>query len=573
MANVRQASEDYICTTAAIPRRSFGSLLRHTDPGGAPLRVPLLQRRYCWTAAQLRRLVDDVGADDGGGGGGDWGHCFGRVVVRVDERCARGPLIIDGQQRLTSVALLVAALRDVTRLRLRQGLENGKGVPTGAAAAEELVARCNGWLFPWVSEASTLPPLRELLPSTGPERRRQPSGQAVACAALVPTFLDRDSFWEATHPEATLDGDGDGDDCSDGDCTGPATPPVSLARPTLLEGPDRVRAGKAALMDYLQGSALAAAAAGLGLSPENGGSGGCDGDVSLEDVEATAEEAQVEGSGRRLPASSLTLGAVVRAASALLTSATTRCFVMFFPVREADVWSVYERLAFREAGLQSFMKNSSPGVSMAECDLVRNLLLSYFAGEDEQLAAYRSLWRPMEQAAQTAVVAAPGAPPPPASALPLKRPPPAGELGVVGMLGRLMRRYLNQRQPGGLRDPQEQHAKAQGQGLAGGAGHLASGMFFPTYVAFRQAVEAELGRTGQGQGEAEAGAAVARSILGELLQLSRDPASFREPEAGRSSPHSKAHPRMPPPPRRRGGNDPALPGLPAIRDQEQEEAG
>jgi hypothetical protein len=63
MAGARAAHADVICSAAAIPTLSVHQALCR-----GPLRVPLLQRRYCWPEKQLRRFLSDVtrGAQCGG---------------------------------------------------------------------------------------------------------------------------------------------------------------------------------------------------------------------------------------------------------------------------------------------------------------------------------------------------------------------------------------------------------------------------------------------------------------------------------------------------------------------------
>ena len=74
--------------------------------------IPVFQRDYSWTEEQCERLWKDVLAVAETPGSR---HFFGSVVYApTDDTTARLPtwLLIDGQQRLTSVILLAAALRD-----------------------------------------------------------------------------------------------------------------------------------------------------------------------------------------------------------------------------------------------------------------------------------------------------------------------------------------------------------------------------------------------------------------------------------------------------------------------------
>ena len=75
----------------------------------AGLQIPLFQRRYCWSEEQWQSLwltVVDLAAQ-----GEDAQHSLKRLLclVRPD-----GSVVLDGQQRLTTVCVLLAALRDAT---------------------------------------------------------------------------------------------------------------------------------------------------------------------------------------------------------------------------------------------------------------------------------------------------------------------------------------------------------------------------------------------------------------------------------------------------------------------------
>lgn len=66
--------------------------------------VPPYQRPYAWQSEQIDELWDDLVS-----GMGD-GHFVGSVVLSVEDR--RRPQIIDGQQRLTTLLLLLGLIRD-----------------------------------------------------------------------------------------------------------------------------------------------------------------------------------------------------------------------------------------------------------------------------------------------------------------------------------------------------------------------------------------------------------------------------------------------------------------------------
>ncbi len=73
--------------------------------------IPIYQRVYSWEKEQCKELWDDIIKI----GGNDKmnGHFIGSILyVRVDDTHSSPLLIIDGQQRLTTITLLLTALRD-----------------------------------------------------------------------------------------------------------------------------------------------------------------------------------------------------------------------------------------------------------------------------------------------------------------------------------------------------------------------------------------------------------------------------------------------------------------------------
>lgn len=73
--------------------------------------IPIYQRVYSWEKEQCKQLWDDIIKT----GGNDQieGHFIGSILyVRVDDTHSSPLLIIDGQQRLTTITLLFIALRD-----------------------------------------------------------------------------------------------------------------------------------------------------------------------------------------------------------------------------------------------------------------------------------------------------------------------------------------------------------------------------------------------------------------------------------------------------------------------------
>ena len=92
--------------------------LRKLLEGTKQYQVPLYQRTYSWKADQLRRLWDDLVklAEDRRDRGQGATHFIGSMVLAPSPSV--GPagvqefLVVDGQQRLTTLTLLLAAIRD-----------------------------------------------------------------------------------------------------------------------------------------------------------------------------------------------------------------------------------------------------------------------------------------------------------------------------------------------------------------------------------------------------------------------------------------------------------------------------
>jgi uncharacterized protein with ParB-like and HNH nuclease domain len=71
------------------------------------LTVPLNQREYKWEKDKVERLLDDLKKADNAG---DQIYFLGMIVLA---RGAKGQLeIADGQQRLATISILIAAVRD-----------------------------------------------------------------------------------------------------------------------------------------------------------------------------------------------------------------------------------------------------------------------------------------------------------------------------------------------------------------------------------------------------------------------------------------------------------------------------
>src|SRR5580704_4306392 len=92
--------------------RSVKRLL--VDDGGAPARywIPAYQRGYRWTQLQVTQLLDDIW-DFIQDGAGDF-YCLQPIVVR---RMDDGRFeVVDGQQRLTTLHILLSHQREILRI-------------------------------------------------------------------------------------------------------------------------------------------------------------------------------------------------------------------------------------------------------------------------------------------------------------------------------------------------------------------------------------------------------------------------------------------------------------------------
>ena len=104
MAGARAASADVICTAAQLERVSIAEAL-----GAGPLRIPVLQRRYCWGQRQLRQL---------------W-----NTVVSLLAPCGAG-----GGRRSLAAALAAAASEATPPVTAAAGCSFGRVVVSTAAA-------------------------------------------------------------------------------------------------------------------------------------------------------------------------------------------------------------------------------------------------------------------------------------------------------------------------------------------------------------------------------------------------------------------------------------------------------
>ena len=87
-----------------IDRQTIGKALREKR-----LRVDTHQREYAWEEDHITELYQDF-ADVISSGVAGAEHFLGSIVVTQDE--AKRPKIVDGQQRLATCLIFIAAIRD-----------------------------------------------------------------------------------------------------------------------------------------------------------------------------------------------------------------------------------------------------------------------------------------------------------------------------------------------------------------------------------------------------------------------------------------------------------------------------
>eukprot|EP00756_Hemistasia_phaeocysticola_P036573 Hpha_TRINITY_DN16649_c0_g11::TRINITY_DN16649_c0_g11_i1::g.182788::m.182788 len=158
-----------------VPLREFFA------PNAKQLVIPPFQRRYCWTAHLAGQWWTD-GADAGEGylspGGFDpvSAHSCGRIILAPAPGTGGAWMVIDGQQRLVTTALVAAAIATEARSgaeRARaEGQEHWESLEKVAAAAEGIIFR------------GKPPPM-------GPE---PPTHEECGGMRLVPALADRLDF-------------------------------------------------------------------------------------------------------------------------------------------------------------------------------------------------------------------------------------------------------------------------------------------------------------------------------------------------------------------------------------------
>jgi len=90
--------------------------IRHLLSAGSEYMIPIYQRNYAWGADEIKQLIQDV-IDYATLEDGKKHYYIGTLVVsKIDEKAPYET--IDGQQRLTTLSILTAALRNITEVDL-----------------------------------------------------------------------------------------------------------------------------------------------------------------------------------------------------------------------------------------------------------------------------------------------------------------------------------------------------------------------------------------------------------------------------------------------------------------------
>ena len=174
---VAAAHQTSICNATKVGRKPIRDILEQ-DPN---FQVPIFQRRYCWNVDQWDTLLSDaaLGKD----------HSLGRLTCTnvgghvVDgspishPNIERRSVILDGQQRFTTITLLLASIRDA--------LQSSYAGDVQIEAINNLLFVDQTALSSWI-ENMTDTSLHE--------------GMELNFAKLIPTYCDRWSYYAAILP-------------------------------------------------------------------------------------------------------------------------------------------------------------------------------------------------------------------------------------------------------------------------------------------------------------------------------------------------------------------------------------
>ena len=341
---------DRIATAKTCAPMLFGALVRLAPR----ILVPVYQRRYCWEQVQWRKLWQNVIAPPSS----MVPHAIGRVTVSRERHAV---VIIDGQQRMTTLMLMLCALRDESR----------------AMVGEALAA-------PLVAKVSVV-----LTSRSGKLQRRQPSpSAAVGSTASVSERAPDDSHSRQA---------GIGLEGLDGAMSVRLVPSqedrlpfcsLVLGVPFERHG-SRAAATMTACYDFFRTEVRALTGRQLPSMD----------DAPTEGIGDARAKAGGQGGGRF--ASPVTRPAPAECVTLLMNvveNVLCRLSLVVFELQDGvSLQNMYDMLAQRERALSAFFAHVG-GKAMSEVDLVRNLLLNHIADDDERMRAYETSWLPMERA-------------------------------------------------------------------------------------------------------------------------------------------------------------------------------
>lgn len=170
---VESANQTAICTATCerVGRRTLRELLRVNAYS-----IPIFQRRYCWTTDQWVTLWNDA-----------WKrtalrHSLGRLTCTAACSEQQRSMIIDGQQRMTTVTLILAAMRDE--------LVNNLGVQRD----DPFVTSIHRMLFLDVEA------MQEWVVQTSDAADVLREGTVLEFCRLIPSYCDRSAYLASILP-------------------------------------------------------------------------------------------------------------------------------------------------------------------------------------------------------------------------------------------------------------------------------------------------------------------------------------------------------------------------------------
>eukprot|EP00310_Coccolithus_braarudii_P018208 CAMPEP_0183342242 /NCGR_PEP_ID=MMETSP0164_2-20130417/8387_1 /TAXON_ID=221442 /ORGANISM="Coccolithus pelagicus ssp braarudi, Strain PLY182g" /LENGTH=651 /DNA_ID=CAMNT_0025512769 /DNA_START=1 /DNA_END=1956 /DNA_ORIENTATION=+ len=373
--------EGRIATAKECAPRSFSEFVL-----SAPrLLVPLFQRRYCWTIKEWKKLWCDVYSPRGLGP-----HFVGRVVV-CHEREAL--IVVDGQQRCTTMMLLLTALRDAAQ------------EVADTATAATAIASSDASSSAEVAGAATTVANNAIKLCTELDR-------------VVRTRVRLAPADSADRP-ATLGAEHAGLEGLDDAWSVRFVPSREDRRPfcsLVLRAPfDAAGSGGARKMSACYATFRAEIAAMLEAGERNAfevvmptaAVGGMGGEIDDVNMSGASGKRRASGTDEAMPSAwesiqdSRRLLQRYNALRRVAKNALERMSVVVFELQDGvAVQNMYDMLAQREkafTGSMGFFSKDTGGRAMSEADLVRNLLLNHIADDGKRYAAYDNHWRCIER--------------------------------------------------------------------------------------------------------------------------------------------------------------------------------